>query len=135
MGNCQKNKKPKERTGTVRLSNHQSEGKKLEAKIVLIGSTGVGKTSIAQRYKEGRISTQTKATIGASYFKKTVHFKDSSSLDLHIWDTAGQERYQAQAPLYYKGAHAALIVYSVTDDTSFMSLNDWVNQLEEHNNV
>lgn len=75
---------------------------KLDAKIVLIGNSGVGKTSIAMRYKEGKFNDNPKATVGAAYFQKTVPFKDGSVLRLHIWDTGGQEKFQSIAPLYYR---------------------------------
>ena len=99
---------------------------KLEAKIVLIGNSGVGKTSIAVRYKENKFNANPKATVGASYFQKNMAFKDGSMLRLHIWDTGGAEKFKAIAPLYYRGAHAALVVYSIVDENSFRSLDDWI---------
>ena len=100
--------------------------KNLQAKVVLIGNSGVGKTSIAQSYKDGRVSSNISATIGASYFEKSVFFKDQSSLKLNIWDTGGQEKHRAVNSLYYKGAHAALVCYSVCDQNSFRCLEEWL---------
>ena len=54
---------------------------------------------------------------------------------LHIWDTGGQEKFKAVSSLYYRGAHAALVCYSIIDDNSFRSLDDWVKQLDEHGNI
>ena len=54
---------------------------------------------------------------------------------LHIWDTGGQEKFKSMSSLYYKGAHAALVCYSITDDNSFRCLEDWLKQLEEHGNI
>ena len=51
---------------------------------------------------------------------------------MHIWDTGGAEKFKTVAPLYYRGAHAALIVYSVIDDNSYRSVDDWLKQLEDH---
>jgi small GTP-binding protein len=56
-------------------------------------------------------------------------------LKLHIWDTGGSEKFKSVAPLYYKGAHAALVCYSVIDDNSFRSLDDWLKQLDEHGSL
>ena len=108
---------------------------KLEAKIVLVGSSGVGKTSIALRYKESRFKENQQSTIGASYFQQDVSFKDGGLLRLHIWDTAGQEKYAPIANFYYRGAHAALVCYSVTDDSTFKSLDDWIKKLEYHGDI
>ena len=99
---------------------------KLEAKIVLIGNSGVGKTSIAVKYRENKFIENPKATVGASYIPKNIAFKDGSMLRLHIWDTGGAEKFKAIAPLYYRGAHAALVVYSITDENSFRSLDEWL---------
>ena len=61
----------------------------MDAKIVLIGNQGVGKTSIAMKYKEGKFDEYTKPTVGASYFQKLIPFKNGKQLKLHIWDTTG----------------------------------------------
>ena len=114
--------------------NNRSSDVKLEAKVVLIGNSGVGKTSIALRYKEGKFNENPKATVGAAYFQKTVLFKDGSQMRLHIWDTGGQEKFRTIAPLYYRGAHAALVCYSIVDDNSFRAMDEWIKQLDEHAN-
>jgi small GTP-binding protein len=131
MGNCGGKGKSKKQTSkrdglSVRGLEGSSGSNKLEAKIVLIGNSGVGKTSIALRYKEGKFSDNPKATVGASYFQKTIAFKDHTQLKLHIWDTGGSEKFRSVAPLYYKGAHAALVCYSIIDDNSFRSMDDWL---------
>ena len=54
---------------------------------------------------------------------------------LHIWDTAGQEKFKSVAPLYYKEAHAALIVYAIDDEASFVAVDSWISQLDEHGNM
>ncbi len=56
-------------------------------------------------------------------------------MKLHIWDTGGSEKFKSVAPLYYKGAHAALVCYSIIDDNSFKGLDEWLKQLEEHGNM
>jgi small GTP-binding protein len=56
-------------------------------------------------------------------------------LRLHIWDTGGAEKFKTIAPLYYRGAHAALLVYSIVDENSFRSLDDWLKQLDDHSNI
>ena len=56
-------------------------------------------------------------------------------MKLHIWDTAGQDRFKSIAPLYYKYAHAALVVYAIDDEQSFTAVGGWIEQLDEHANV
>eukprot|EP00347_Sterkiella_histriomuscorum_P007838 403347372 len=138
MGNCNNSskKKKKEHSQSLKIKSNNpskhSEDSKLEAKIVLIGNSGVGKTSIAMRYKEGKFSDNPKATVGASYFQKNIAFKDGSQMRLHIWDTGGAEKFKTVAPLYYRGAHAAIVCYSVSDDNSFRSVSEWLLQLEDN---
>lgn len=100
-----------------------------EAKLVLLGETGVGKTSIALQYAQGRFSAQSNPTVGASFLSTTVTI-DRRRLKLLIWDTAGQERFKSLAPMYYRGAAAALLVFDVADLSSFDKVQDWVNELQ-----
>ena len=95
----------------------------------------MGKTCIATTYKEGKFTSEHKPTVGASYFQKNFAFPDGSTLKLHIWDTAGQEKFKAVAPLYYKDAHAALVVYAIDDETSFVAVDSWIEQLDQHGNM
>ena len=108
---------------------------RLQAKVVLIGNSGVGKTSIALRYLEGRFSLNPPATVGASYAERHFSYNDGTKLKLHIWDTCGSEKFKSVAPLYYKQAHAALVCYSIIDENSFRCLDEWLKQLDEHGNV
>ena len=81
----------------------------LEAKIVVLGSQGVGKTSLVHRYVNNAFTPpNTQSTIGASFLTKRVVDIDSSTVvRLQIWDTAGQERFRSISKLYYRGAYAA----------------------------
>jgi len=100
----------------------------IEAKIVLLGDTGVGKTSIALRFTQDTFQTRTNPTIGASFLMKNMVI-DEKKIKLQIWDTAGQERFKSLAPMYYRGASAALLIYDVTSASSFNKVKDWVNEL------
>lgn len=98
---------------------------------MLLGSQGVGKTSIVVRYVQGTFNDTERSTIGASFFthKMTI---DDRRIKLQIWDTAGQERFRSMAPMYYRGAHAAIIVYDVTVKKSFSEVDAWIKQLKEN---
>ncbi|XP_053493486.1 ras-related protein Rab-22A [Ictalurus furcatus] len=102
-----------------------------ELKVCLLGDTGVGKSSIVCRFVEDSFDPNINPTIGASFMTKTVQYQN----ELHkflIWDTAGQERFRALAPMYYRGSAAAIIVYDITKEESFLTLKNWVKELHQH---
>jgi Ras-related protein Rab-5C len=100
-------------------------------KLVIAGNTGVGKTCIVKRATLGTFHDETTPTLGASYVSKHLEI-GKSEFRLQIWDTAGQERYRGMTPMYFRGAQAALIVYSITDLRSFDAVDFWINSLHEH---
>jgi len=115
--------------------NSEKKANTLEAKVVLLGDSGVGKSSIAMRYVNNTFSEAFEVTIGGGYLQQVIRLKDNISLKLDIWDTGGQERFRALLQLYYREADAALICYDVTSDKSMDSCEYWVNELksrEEH---
>ena len=87
-------------------------------KIVLMGESGVGKSSIALRMVSDTFNANTEATIGASFFSKNIN-TENECLHFKIWDTAGQEKYHCLVPMYYRGSDAALVVYDITDSSSY----------------
>jgi len=99
-----------------------------DAKIVLLGDSGVGKTSIAVRYVQESFSSKLPPTIGASFLTKRIAV-DTFKIKLQLWDTAGQERFRSLAPMYYRGAVAAILVFDITNDASFGKVKDWVQEL------
>ncbi|CAO3677754.1 unnamed protein product [Umbelopsis vinacea] len=103
----------------------------LEAKVVILGSTGVGKTSMVVRYVQKTFSPNGTSTIGASFMTKKLSV-DNCKVRLQIWDTAGQERFRAMAPMYYRGAHAAILVYDITSEESFQDMSSWVEELKKN---
>ncbi|KAK4047258.1 hypothetical protein OIV83_005562 [Microbotryomycetes sp. JL201] len=103
----------------------------LEAKVVILGSQGVGKTSIVHRYTSGHFSYSLSSTIGASFLTKKL-VVDGCKVRLQIWDTAGQERFRSMAPLYYRGALAAILVYDITNEDSFDDIKVWLDELRRN---
>lgn len=95
-------------------------------KIVLLGNSGCGKTSIIYRYVSDSFTLETKSTVGGNHQKKRVQL-ESGPVDLFIWDTAGQERFQALMPLYARSSDLAIITASITDKSSFDALNQWAD--------
>lgn len=123
--------KEKRSTADLKIKKKESTSKALGVKIVLLGDAGVGKSSICQRYINNTISDNYEVTIGGAYLQKEVALDNGQKIKLHIWDTGGEERYRAMAPLYYRDAQAALLVYDVTDARTFQSLDYWVRELDE----
>eukprot|EP01026_Neomeris_dumetosa_P035378 TRINITY_DN28354_c0_g1_i2.p2 TRINITY_DN28354_c0_g1~~TRINITY_DN28354_c0_g1_i2.p2 ORF type:complete len:201 (-),score=20.60 TRINITY_DN28354_c0_g1_i2:342-944(-) len=97
------------------------------AKLVLLGEMGAGKSSIAIRYVKGQFNDYQESTIGAAFMTKSVA---ELKIKFEIWDTAGQERYHSLAPMYYRNAAAAIVVYDVTQESSFKKAIDWINELQ-----
>jgi small GTP-binding protein len=102
-----------------------------EAKIVMVGSATVGKTSIVNRFAEGLFNSSTQPTIGAAFLALIVR-TPRYLVKLQIWDTAGCERYRAMAAMYFQNAHGAIIVYDVTSLQSFNDVETWLAELREH---
>lgn len=104
----------------------------LRVKLVLLGASNAGKTALSARYVRDTFSPDTKATVGAAFASHTTETEGGRRVKFEIWDTAGQERYASLAPLYYRGATAALVVYDGTDVESFERAKYWVGELERH---
>ena len=98
-------------------------------KLVLLGDSGVGKTSIATQYISGKAPQSVKPTIGAAFVTKSV-VVDGQPIELLIWDTAGQEVYRGLAPMYYRSALIAIIVFDITRQQSYESVSYWINELK-----
>ncbi|KFG60684.1 Rab5B protein [Toxoplasma gondii RUB] len=114
------------------FSDGFSERLNLEAKIVLLGDSGVGKSSLALRFCRGRFPQYHEVTIGAAFLQQTIRVgDDGSQLKLYIWDTGGQERFRAMAPLYYRDAAGAVVVYDVTNPASMDAVRFWVEELKQ----
>ncbi|EXB75132.1 Ras-related protein RABF2b [Morus notabilis] len=88
--------------------------KNINAKLVLLGDVGAGKSSLVLRFVKGQFIEFQESTIGAAFFSQTLAVNDAT-VKFEIWDTAGQERYHSLAPMYYRGAAAAIIVYDITN--------------------
>ena len=94
-------------------------------KIILIGSSGVGKSSLIQRYTQKTFEDVYDCTIGVDFFTKTIDV-NGKTVKLQIWDTAGTEKYRSITSSYYRGSHCALIVFDLTSKDSFESLPTWI---------
>ena len=111
-----------------------TEGEGTESfKVVLVGESGVGKTSIITQFIDQEFQADQQSTTGGTFSTKTVICDNGRTLKFEIWDTAGQERYRALAKMFYKDANAAVLVYDVTRQASFDELkNYWTEQVKDN---
>ena len=106
-------------------------------KIVLLGDAAVGKSCLVAQFVRGEFHEFQEPTIGAAFLTQTLTLEDGDVIKFEIWDTAGQERYRSLAPMYYRGAAAAVVVFDVTSAESFLGAKSWVRELHRrgHANV
>lgn len=98
-------------------------------KLVLLGEAAVGKSSLVVRFVNDEFQENKEPTIGAAFITQKCHLQNRT-VKFEIWDTAGQERFASLAPMYYRNAQAAVVVYDVTKPASFIRARHWVNELK-----
>ncbi|XP_063904839.1 uncharacterized protein LOC135123910 [Zophobas morio] len=101
----------------------------ISRKVIVLGNQGVGKTSIITPYVQKSYLNNTTPTVGGSLFVHRLEV-DNFSIKLQIWDTAGQERYRSVVSMFYRGTNAAIIVFDVTSQQTFESVQEWVAELK-----
>jgi small GTP-binding protein len=102
--------------------------RRASCKVVILGNSGVGKTSLVMQWTTGDYEAQIGPTIGANHQRKTITVQEEE-VDLFLWDTAGQEQFQALTPLYAHSASTALIVVAIDDLDSFKGIPTWTELL------
>lgn len=101
-------------------------------KIILLGDSNVGKSSLVLRYCDNQFSPTFITTIGIDFRIKTVEI-NGVKIKVQIWDTAGQERFRSITKSYYRGSHGIILIYDVNDRNTFKNLKNWFYQLESLN--
>ncbi|KAJ6567197.1 P-loop containing nucleoside triphosphate hydrolase protein [Mycena vulgaris] len=121
----------------------------IDSKIVIMGNSGVGKTSLLQRYTQNKFDPKnTTSTSGAFFVSKKAStnppgdrprktkplqvYVNGLKVRLQLWDTAGQERFRSMAPMYYRGANAALLLYDITNASTFDDIRGWLEELKKN---
>ena len=110
----------------------QTNDKAKSIKIIIVGSTGVGKTCLISRYQNDKFLSNIPSTRGAYYVQIKKIIKDKR-YKLDLWDTAGQEKYNSLTKIFLKNANIVILVYSIVDISSFQSLNHWLGLVKEIN--
>ena len=103
-------------------------------KVILVGDSGVGKTSIILRFITNEYNKDTPSTTGANYASKDVEFNEyKTKLQYDVWDTAGQEQYKGLSKIFYKDASIVILVFDITNEKSFSEIkNFWYNEIKEN---
>ncbi|CAK87929.1 unnamed protein product (macronuclear) [Paramecium tetraurelia] len=100
-------------------------------KLLLIGTSGVGKSCMLMRYVDNNFTNNFYNTIGVDFKIKSI-FLENKNIKLQIWDTAGQDRFRTITCSYYRGAHGIIIVYDITDRESFDSVKMWMSEIDKY---
>ncbi|KAH0027081.1 ras-domain-containing protein, partial [Aureobasidium melanogenum] len=103
-------------------------------KLVLLGESAVGKSSLVLRFVKDQFDDYRESTIGAAFLTQTIALDDTTTVKFEIWDTAGQERYKSLAPMYYRNANCAVVVYDITQAASLDKAKAWVKELQRQAN-
>uniref|UniRef100_A0A3B4ERX3 small monomeric GTPase n=1 Tax=Pundamilia nyererei TaxID=303518 RepID=A0A3B4ERX3_9CICH len=99
-------------------------------KVVLVGNSSVGKTSLLRSFCEGRFHPSTTATVGIDYSVKTLTL-DNMQVAMQLWDTAGQERYRSITKQFFRKADGVVVMYDVTVEESFKAMRPWLTNVQE----
>lgn len=132
---------------------NRQRSKQSQFKIVLLGESAVGKSSVVQRFVKNSFDEYRESTIGAAFLTQSIHLSkndilsngdnnintdniddDGITVKFEIWDTAGQERYRSLASMYYRNANAAIIVYDITQLESLDKAKYWIKELQRQAN-
>ena len=100
-------------------------------KLLLIGDSGVGKSCLLLRFADDTYTESYISTIGVDFKIRTIEL-EGKTVKLQIWDTAGQERFRTITSSYYRGAHGIIVVYDVTDESTFANVKQWLQEIERY---
>jgi len=100
-------------------------------KILMVGDSGVGKSSLLLRFTDDTFSGNFISTIGVDFKIRTTEI-DGKTIKMQIWDTAGQERFRTITSSYYRGAHGVILVYDVTDQVTFNNARQWLTEIDRY---
>ena len=112
------------------MSSIKDEGNLIEIKGILLGDSGVGKTSLINITAGMKFDPQEKTTITSNFIKKIFEI-DSQKFQINLWDTAGQEKLKSLTKLFFKGSQIVIFVYDITDSNTFENLKKWIKDIEE----
>lgn len=107
------------------------EDEVIKIKVMLLGESQIGKTSIIQRYVKNNFNLSYITTVGVDFQLKTLHL-NNKTVKLQIWDTAGQERFKNITKNYFQSSDGFIIGYDITSRSSFINVSTWLNEIREY---
>ena len=111
----------------------EDENDYVTMKVVLIGEMAVGKTSIITKFTTNTFSPYVLTSTGSTFFSKKIELDNNNKVKIQIWDTAGQEQYRSLAKLFYQNTSAAMLVYDITNENSFLAIKDyWSDEIKNN---
>ena len=121
-----KDKNKGKNKGQNKENNNEKKEEEIIFKIITLGDTGVGKTSIINRYITGKFTDNIATTLGVNYSYKNLTFNKTHKIMLKLIDTCGQEKYRALSKSYYKNADGVLFIFGLNDKDSFDNIKEWM---------
>ncbi|GAO48363.1 YOR089Cp-like protein [Saitoella complicata NRRL Y-17804] len=112
------------------MADESRSTRTVHCKLVLLGEAAVGKSSLVVRFVNNDFQENREPTIGAAFLTKKITTPSQSTIKFEFWDTAGQERFHSLAPMYYRNAQAAVVVYDITKSLSLDKAKSWVKELQ-----
>ncbi|KAI1293775.1 Ras-related protein Rab-35 [Halotydeus destructor] len=100
-------------------------------KLLIIGDSGVGKSSLLLRFADNMFTGSYITTIGVDFKIRTIEV-DGEKVKLQIWDTAGQERFRTITSTYYRGTHGVIVVYDVSNGETFANVKRWLHEIDQN---
>ncbi|XP_067645019.1 ras-related protein Rab-37 isoform X1 [Eurosta solidaginis] len=120
-------------TNSVNIHNDEGDGRyDMMGKVIMLGDSGVGKTCVLIRFYDGKYMPSYYITTVGIDFRNKVVVVDGTRVKLQIWDTAGQERFRSVTHAYYRDAHALLLLYDVTNKTTYDNIRAWLGEIREY---
>lgn len=101
-------------------------------RLILIGDSTVGKSSLLKYFTDGKFAELSDPTVGVDFFARLVEVKDGTRIKLQLWDTAGQERFRSITKSYYRNSVGALLVYDICNRASFEHIPIWMSEARRH---
>ena len=117
-----------------KLSDSNRDDYDKSIKVILLGDSCVGKSSLIERFKSNSFNSKQTATITLEHHNLIIKV-NSSIVRMQIWDTAGQEKFDSIASTYYKSADVVIFVYSINIRNSFERVSQWAKQVEEYSSI
>jgi len=100
-------------------------------RLILIGDTTVGKSTLLRYFTDGKFSEVSDPTVGVDFFARLVQVRDGTKIKLQLWDTAGQERFRSITKSYYRNSVGAVVCYDITNRSSFDKVPTWMSEAKK----